>query len=41
MFLLIKETLSDNKVIILLQELKKDNWLVIKAYIYILYLSTL
>jgi hypothetical protein len=33
--LLIKETLSDNRVISLLQKLKKDNWLAIKAYIYI------
>ena len=33
--LLMKETLSGNKVISLLQELKKDNWLAIKAYIYI------
>jgi len=32
--LLIKKTLSGNKVISLLQELRKDDWLVIKAYIY-------
>jgi hypothetical protein len=35
MSLLIKETLSNNRVISLLQKLKKDNWLPIKAYIYI------
>jgi hypothetical protein len=33
--LLIKETLSDNRVISSLQELRKDDWLAIKAYIYI------
>jgi len=32
--LLIKKTLSGNKVISSLQELRKDNWLAIKAYIY-------
>ena len=31
----IKKTLSADKVISLLQELKKDNWWAIKAYIYI------
>jgi hypothetical protein len=35
MSLLIKETLSDNRVINSLQELRKDDWLAIKAYIYI------
>ena len=35
-FLLMKETLSSNKVISSLQELKKDDWLAIKAYIYII-----
>ena len=35
MSLLMKETLSGNKVISLLQKLKKDDWLAIKAYIYI------
>ena len=35
MSLLIKETLSGNKVISLLQKLRKDDWLAIKAYIYI------
>ena len=34
-FLLMKETLSSNKVISSLQKLKKDDWLAIKAYIYI------
>ena len=35
MSLLIKETLSGDKVISLLQKLRKDDWLAIKAYIYI------
>ena len=38
MSLLIKETLSGNKVISSLQELRKDDWLAIKAYIYRVYL---
>ena len=37
-FLSIKETLSGNKVINSLQELKRDNWLAIKAYIYIIFI---
>jgi hypothetical protein len=36
MFLLIKETLSGDKVISLLQKFRKDDWLAIKAYIYII-----
>ena len=32
--LLMKKTLSGNREINLLQELKKDNWWAIKAYIY-------
>jgi hypothetical protein len=36
--LLMKKTLSGNKVISLLQKLKKDNWWAIKAYIYITYI---
>ena len=35
MSILIKKTLNGNEVISLLQELRKDNWLAIKAYIYI------
>ena len=34
----IKETLSGNKVISSLQELRKDDWLAIKAYIYIIFI---
>ena len=34
--LLIKKTLSGDKVINSLQELRKDDWLAIKAYIYII-----
>jgi len=33
--ILIKKTLSSSGVISLLQELRKDNWLAIKVYIYI------
>jgi len=33
--ILIKKTLSSNRVISSLQELRKDDWLAIKAYIYI------
>jgi hypothetical protein len=36
--LLIKKTLSGNKVINSLQELRKDDWWAIKAYIYITYI---
>ena len=32
----IKKTLSGNKIINSLQELRKDNWWAIKAYIYII-----
>ena len=35
MSILIKKTLSGNRVISSLQELRKDDWLAIKAYIYI------
>ena len=35
MSILIKKTLSGNRVISLLQELRKDDWLAIKVYIYI------
>ena len=35
MFSSIKETLSGDEVISLLQELRKDDWLAMKAYIYI------
>ena len=38
MFSLMKKTLSGNKVISLLQELRKDDWWAIKAYIYITYI---
>ena len=38
MFLSIKKTLSGNKVINSLQELRKDDWWAIKAYIYITYI---
>ena len=34
--LLIKETLNSDEVISSLQRLKKDDWLAIKAYIYIM-----
>ena len=36
--LLIIKTLSSNKVISLLQEFRKDNWLATKAYIYIAFI---